>query len=216
MRVRLLMGPGGSGKTPFAQRVASEHDIHYISTGQIFRDAIVDNTELGKQVKQVLDSGGVVDNDIVNKLMSEELFKASSMDKVILIGGYPRNMNQAMHLENLLYHKGTEVELCIIIDKPLTLLVDRVTSRRVCVKCGKLINLKDNPQIENETCDLCGGFLYRRAEDQRDRYMKKYLEYVEKTAPVIENLIDRKKTLYVLNPEDVDLSDWDSWTPKAT
>ncbi len=216
MRVRLLMGPGGSGKTPFAKRVQEQHDIYYISTGEIFREAVRNNTDLGKKVKNVLDTGGIVDNETVNNLVSKALFEASKQDKVIVLGGYPRNMHQAMHLENLLYHKGTEVELCLIIDKPLMLLVDRVTNRRVCVKCGKLINLKENPQIVNETCPECGGFLYRRAEDQRDRYMKKYLEYVENTAPVVENFMDRNKTKYILNPEDIELSDWDSWVPDET
>lgn len=216
MRVRLLMGPGGSGKSPFAQSIAQENDIYYISTGDIFRTAIKNNTELGKEVKSVIDAGGVVDNNTVNALMAEEIFKASKENKIILIGGYPRNMNQAMYLENLLYHKGTEVEMAIIIDKPLMLLVDRVTNRRVCVRCGDLINLKDDPSIINETCPQCGGFLYRRAEDQRDRYMKKYLEYVENTAPVIENLIDRNKVFYIHNPLEMDFSTWETWTPKET
>src|SRR5699024_204438 len=114
MRVRLVMGPGGSGKGTFAKKLAKDHEFYHISTGNIFREAINDNTDLGKKVKYTIDSGGVVDNDTVNQLISKELFKASKQDKIVLIDGYPRNMQQWMHLENVLYHKGTEVELAII------------------------------------------------------------------------------------------------------
>lgn len=208
------MGPGGSGKGTFAKRLAKEHEFYHISTGNIFRKAINDNNELGQKVKGVIDSGGVVDNETVNQLISKELFKASKQDKIVLIDGYPRNMQQSMHLENLLYHKGTEVELAIIIDQPLMVLVDRVTNRRVCVSCGRLYNLKVDEDTQGGVCPECGGFLYQRDEDQRDRYMKKYLEYVENTAPVIENLMDRHKALYIHNPESIDVSDWDEWKPK--
>lgn len=213
MRVRLVMGPGGSGKGTFAANLAKQHDFYHISTGNIFRDAINEKTELGLKVKDTIDSGQVVDNDTVNQLISRELFKASKQDKIILIDGYPRTMQQSMHLENLLYHKGTEVELAILIDQPLMVLVERVTNRRICNSCQKLFNLKVD-KIDDGICPECGGFLYQRDEDQRDRYMKKYLEYVENTAPVIENLMDRHKTLYIHNPETVDTTDWENWKPQ--
>lgn len=214
MRVRLVMGPGGSGKGPFAKRLAEKHDFYHISTGEIFREAINQDSELGKRIRDDVDSGKVVSNDIVNQLISQELHKASKEDKIILIDGYPRNMQQSMHLENLLYHKNCELELAILIDKPLMVLVDRVTNRRLCNSCKKLYNLKLQPELENGICPECGGFLYQRDEDRRDRYMKKYMEYVENTAPVIENYMDREKTLYIHNPETVDISDWENWKPE--
>lgn len=214
MRIRLVMGPGGSGKGTFAARLAKEHDFYHISTGNIFRDAINSKTDLGLKVKETIDSGGVVDNETVNQLISHEIFKASKQDKIVLIDGYPRNMQQSMHLENLLYHKKTEVELAIIIDQPLMVLIDRVTNRRVCNSCGKLYNMKIDKEIKDGRCPSCGGYLYQRDEDQRDRYMKKYIEYVENTAPVIENFMDRDKILYIHNPEKTDISDWENWKPK--
>lgn len=211
MRVRLLMGPGGSGKGPFAQRLAKKHDFYHISTGQLFRDAITEETELGLDIKALVDSGDVVDNYTVNQLVAQELFKASKENKIVVIDGYPRNRHQAMYLENLLYHANTELEFAMIIDQPLMALVERVTSRRICSSCGVLYNLQLEKNIINNTCPACGGYLVMRPEDTRSRYMKKYLEYVELTAPVIENLIDRHKVIYIQDPENVDISDWDTW-----
>ena len=119
-----------------------------------------------------------------------------------------------MHLENLLYHKNSEMELAILIDKPLMVLVDRVTNRRLCASCKTLFNLKDHPELENGVCPNCGGMLYLRDEDSRERYMKKYMEYVENTAPVIENFMDRSKTRYIHNPETVEIDDWETWEPE--
>lgn len=214
MRVRLVMGPGGSGKGTFAKRLAEKHDFYHISTGNIFRDAIQNRTELGLKVQEMVDSGDVVDNAIVNQLISQEIFKASKQDKIILIDGYPRNMQQSMHLENLLYHKGAEVELAIIIDKPLMELVETVTGRRVCSNCGNMFHIQKDNDLEKGICPECGGHLFIRKEDERHQYMKKYLEYVQLTAPVIENLIDRHKTIYVRNPLDVDFTDWEDWKPE--
>ena len=175
----IFLGPPGAGKGSLAVKVAQDYKIPHISTGDIFRAAIKNQTPLGVKVKAIIDSGSLVSDDITCALVKERLAEADCKNGFIL-DGFPRTIPQAEALET--FCPDVTVVNFTIADE---VVVDRLSTRRVCKKCGENYNIVSvKPKVEG-ICDKCGGELYQRDDDKPESITHRMEVYREQTEPLI-------------------------------
>ncbi len=174
----IIFGPPGSGKGTQGARIAEKLKIKRISTGDIFRDHIKRQTELGKMADKLIIEGKLVPDDITNSMVKESV---AGLDSYIL-DGYPRNMIQARFLEEEI----APTEKVIHLDAPEDLIIKRLVNRRVCSKCKANFNLLFMPPKSEGVCDKCGGKLIQRDDDNEDSVKKRLEVYKRQSEPVIE------------------------------
>lgn len=184
MRI-ILMGPPGAGKGTQADLIKNAYHIPHISTGEMFREAIKSQTELGKLAKSYIDKGELVPDSVTVALVKERLSK-SDCTKDFMLDGFPRTVNQAQELESILEELNMPLDFSLNIDVDLDLLIDRAVGRRVCPKCGSgyhITNLK--PQVDG-ICDNCGSELIQRKDDTLETVTNRLKVYVNQTKPLID------------------------------
>ncbi len=181
--ILILLGPPGAGKGTQAKLLAAAFSIPHISTGDMFRDQKARGTELGKKVQAIMDSGGLVTDDITNSMVDERLARADVMSGCIL-DGYPRTVGQAEHLDRLLAKLGRGVDRVLSYEVSEEALVDRIGGRRSCPACGAVYHLTQNPPSRVGTCDKEGVALVQREDDKPEKVRNRMQEYAAKTAPL--------------------------------
>ena len=181
----LLFGPPGAGKGTQAKKIQNEYDIPHISTGDIFREAILKGTPLGEQVRHYIEKGELVPDSLVNELVKERL-QEKDVKKGFILDGYPRTIEQAKFLDEILEEKGKELSAVIFLDISEDESVKRITSRRICPNCGKVYNLITMPPKQNNKCDVCGTELIQRDDDKEEVVRHRYNVYMKQTLPIIE------------------------------
>ena len=175
----IFLGPPGAGKGSLAVKVAKDYNIPHISTGDIFRAAIKNQTELGKKVKSIIDAGGLVSDDITCALVQERLAQPDCKNGFIL-DGFPRTIPQADELG-----KFCQDVTCVNFTIADDIVIKRLSTRRVCKKCGANFNvLTKAPKVEG-VCDECGGELYQRDDDKQESILHRMDVYREQTEPLI-------------------------------
>ena len=175
----IFLGPPGAGKGSLAVKVAKDYNIPHISTGDIFRAAIKNQTELGKKVKSIIDAGGLVSDDITCALVQERLAEPDCKNGFIL-DGFPRTIPQADALA-----KFCPDVTCVNFTIADDIVIKRLSTRRVCKKCGANFNiLTKAPKVEG-VCDECGGELYQRDDDKQESILHRMDVYREQTEPLI-------------------------------
>ncbi len=179
--ILILFGPQGSGKGTIASRVGAKlGGIPHISTGDMLRDEVKRATEIGKNAAPIMNSGGLVPDAVVNKLLEDRLSKDDAKNGFIL-DGYPRNITQAHELET-----KYKVDAAVLLNVPVWLLLSRLTNRRVCRNCGEVYNLVNlNPKKEG-VCDKCGGEVYQRDDDKEEAIKERFATYERVTMPLVE------------------------------
>ena len=192
----IFLGPPGAGKGTLAAKVASAYNIPHISTGDIFRAAIKNQTKLGKKVKSIIDSGALVSDDITCELVKERLAQSDAQNGFIL-DGFPRTIVQAEMFEKIC--KDVTVINFVIKDE---VVINRLATRRVCKSCGANYNTLSLPPKKEGVCDSCGGVLYQRDDDKHDAIIHRMEVYREQTEPLISFYKERK----LLSDMDVSLS----------
>lgn len=155
----ILLGPPASGKGTQAEILAEHFKIPAISMGQVLRNEVKQQTEIGKQVENVLNSGGLVSNDLTNKILWNRLEQPDCQNGFIL-DGFPRTQIQAKFLATKI-----KIDKAFLIQISDQEVVNRLSSRRTCSKCGDVYNLKTNPSKQENICDKCGGQLIQREDD---------------------------------------------------
>lgn len=176
----IFLGPPGAGKGTLAVKVAEAYKIPHISTGDIFRAAIKDQTELGLKVKAIIDSGGLVSDDITCALVKERLESPDTKAGFIL-DGFPRTIPQAEMFDGIC--PEVAVVNFVIADE---IVVTRLSTRRTCKKCGANFNIKTlKPKVDG-VCDNCGGELYQRDDDKEEAIRHRMEVYREQTEPLID------------------------------
>jgi adenylate kinase len=180
----VLLGPPGAGKGTQAVVLAEEWEIPHISTGDMFRQAVKDETTMGKKAKEYMDKGLLVPDEVVVGLVEERLGRSDAAEGFIL-DGFPRTIAQADALAGIIHSMGYILDAVINIVVPEDLLVKRLAGRRVCRNCGATYHVEFNPPKEEGKCDKCGGELYQRDDDQEETVRKRLKEYDEKTSPLI-------------------------------
>lgn len=181
----LMMGPPGAGKGTQAAKLVKEFNIPQISTGDMFRAAVKEGTELGKQAKACMDEGKLVPDEVTIGIVRERLAKEDCQNGFIL-DGFPRTVAQAEALTKILSDMGKSLTRVLNIHVPSEDLIGRAVGRRICKKCGATYHIKYNaPKVEG-VCDECGGELYQRDDDTVETMTNRLNVYVQSTRPLIE------------------------------
>ena len=181
----LLMGPPGAGKGTQAAELVKKFQIPHISTGDMFRAAVKEGTELGKQAKACMDSGKLVPDEVTIGIVKERLAKDDCKQGFIL-DGFPRTVEQADALNGILSELGMKLTRVLNIHVPAEDLIERAIGRRICKKCGATYHVKFNPTKSDGVCDNCGGELYQRKDDNEETMKNRLSVYEASTKPLID------------------------------
>lgn len=181
----ILMGLPGAGKGTQASEIVKQFPIPHISTGDMFRKAIKDETELGKEAKSYMDRGKLVPDEVTVGIVKERLSEDDAK-KGFLLDGFPRTLEQAEALSKIMTELGRKIDAVINIEVPEEELMNRLTGRRVCEVCGTTYHLVFNPPKVDGVCDLDGGKLYQREDDNPETVAKRLEVNVKQSKPILE------------------------------
>ena len=181
----LIMGPPGAGKGTQAETLTAKLDIPHISTGDMFRKAISEGTELGKKAKEYMDAGQLVPDEVTIGIVKERLSEEDCR-KGFLLDGFPRTVPQAEALEGILRELGMELDAVLNVAVPDEKLVARLTGRRICRQCGASYHVLYNAPKQEGICDACQGELYQRSDDSEETATNRLSVYHQNTAPLID------------------------------
>ncbi|MBR6037925.1 MAG: adenylate kinase [Candidatus Methanomethylophilaceae archaeon] len=185
----VLLGPPGSGKGTQGEKLCSEFGYVKLSTGDMLREAVKNQTELGKKAKTYMDAGALVPNDLIIGLMKEKM--AAANGKVIL-DGFPRTLEQADALAEQM-----DVDIALNLDVADEELIKRITMRRSCPSCNAVYHLVHNPPKKDGVCDKCGSELYQRDDDTEATVLNRLRTYREKTMPLVGYYYAKKKLVTI-------------------
>lgn len=180
MRI-VFLGPPGSGKGTQAQILAQTLGIPQISSGDLLREAVQNNTLAGKKAKSYMEKGELVPDSIVIELVQERI----KDDKAYILDGFPRNIEQAEKLDNVLSELGLPLDHVVNIEVPLEKLIERLSGRLTCKECNAIYHRVYNPPKKEGICDVCGGELFQRSDDTKAAITQRFETYKKQTEPVI-------------------------------
>lgn len=181
----ILLGPPGAGKGTQAVRIVEKYGIPHISTGDIFRDNIKRQTELGKKAQEYMNKGELVPDDLVIEIATDRLLR-DDCKKGFLLDGFPRTVYQAEKLDEFMQAHGGNIDHVINLEVGDDLLIFRLTGRRVCKQCGASFHVVNIPPKVEGICDKCGGELVQRADDTEETVKNRIAVYKEQTMPLID------------------------------
>lgn len=178
----LLFGAPGAGKGTQSELLVSREKMVQISTGDLFRNAIKNKTELGILAQSYMDKGALVPDSVVIGMVEEVLTKLSGTS--FILDGYPRNIAQAKALDELLARINVKLDRAVFLDVPNEILMSRLTGRRVCKNCAAVYHVISKPSKADGVCDKCGGEVIQRNDDKADVIESRLKAYDEHTAPL--------------------------------
>jgi len=181
----VFLGPPGAGKGTQAKILIERYGIPQISTGDMLREHRAKGTELGKKAQEYMDKGQLVPDEIILGMVKERLSQPDCQ-KGFILDGFPRTVAQAEALDKLLSEMGKKLDFALALIVPDELLVERLTGRRTCKSCGMMYHIKYKPPQVEGKCDVCGGELYQRPDDNEETVRNRLKVYHEQTAPLIE------------------------------
>ena len=187
----IMLGAPGAGKGTIASQMKERYGLPHISTGDIFRENIKNNTELGKLAKSYIDKGALVPDDVTINMTVDRLFGDDCKDGFIL-DGFPRDIKQAEGLDNAFDKSGRKIDLVILVDATDKQISDRLSGRRVCENCGETYHLVNMPPKKDGICDKCNGKLIHRKDDTEEVILGRLKTYHEQTQPLIDYYKSRK------------------------
>ncbi len=173
----ILLGPPGSGKGTQASITKEKYNIPHISTGDIFRYNIKNNTELGQLASSYINEGKLVPDSVTINMVQDRI-NQDDCKNGFLLDGFPRNIDQADALANM-----TDIDCALLIDQSYEVIIPRMAGRRVCRDCGETLNIQN---LKEDKCPKCGGALYQRDDDREEVVLKRLKEYEKQTFPLIE------------------------------
>lgn len=181
----ILLGAPGAGKGTIALQMKDRYKLPHISTGDIFRENIKNNTELGKLAKSYIDKGALVPDDVTTNLIVDRLTH-DDCKKGFILDGFPRNNAQAKSLDEAFEKSGNKIDLVILVDATDEQIADRLSGRRVCENCGHIYHIVNIPPKVEGVCDKCGGKLIQRKDDSKEVIQDRLKTYHEITKPLID------------------------------
>ena len=176
----IIFGAPGSGKGTYSSRLEAHLGVVVIAMGDIFRKSIKENSDLGQKVKTYVEKGLLVPDEIVIEVLKQRLTKVPK-DKGFILDGYPRTLDQAKILQSVV-----DIDVILLLDVPDWIMIERLSTRRICKKCGTVYNVRFlKPKVEG-ICDKCGGELYQRADDTAEVIKQRLEVYLDQTKPLVE------------------------------
>jgi len=191
------MGLPGAGKGTQAEKINEAYNVPHISTGDMFRLAIKEGTELGKKAKNYLDEGALVPDEVTNGIVEERLSKDDCKDG-FLLDGFPRTIPQAEALQEITTKLDQKLDYVIHVDVPEEKLLERLTGRRVCPSCGATYHVVYNPPKQEGICDKDGSELIQREDDTEETVQKRLAVNIEQTKPLL-NFYEKQGILLTIN-----------------
>ncbi|OFZ11220.1 MAG: adenylate kinase [Bdellovibrionales bacterium RBG_16_40_8] len=199
----LLFGPPGAGKGTQSAFLVERHGMKHISTGDLFRVAIKNNTPLGQEAKNYMDKGKLVPDSVTINMVAEVL--QSLKGASFVLDGFPRNVAQGEALEALLDRVNLNLDKAIFIEVPINELTERLSGRRVCRNCGAVYHIATKPLKNGKNCDSCGGTdIYQRDDDKPESIVTRLNVYADFTKPLKEYYRKKNKLVEVDGREDVE------------
>ncbi len=196
MRI-ILLGPPGGGKGTVAKKLQEDFKIPVISTGEILRGEMAKGTQLGKEVKGIIARGELVPDEIILKLIRKRI-EEEDCQKGYIFDGFPRNLEQAKSLDRLYRQMDQDIDQVFYFEIPFEQVIERLSKRRVCRKCGANFNLSFNPPKKENVCDFCGGELYQRVDDKEETIKNRLMVFEKQTLP-LKDYYQKKKILTTLD-----------------
>lgn len=181
----ILLGPPGAGKGTQAETLVKETGLAHVSSGDLFRAALRDKTELGMRAKEYMDKGELVPDAVVIDMILERIDQPDCA-KGVIFDGFPRTVEQAEALKTALAEQNNHIGTVIYIDVPQGVLLQRISGRRTCKGCGAVYNIFFFPPASEGICDKCGGELYQRSDDTEETARNRLDVYFKQTMPLIE------------------------------
>ncbi|HWL11429.1 MAG TPA: adenylate kinase [Ureibacillus sp.] len=200
----VLMGLPGAGKGTQAERIVEKYNIPHISTGDMFRAAMKEETELGLQAKSFIDKGELVPDEVTIGIVRERLGK-NDCQKGFLLDGFPRTVAQADALEGILSELNKQIDYVINIEVNKDILMERLTGRRICKQCGATYHLVFNPPAIEGKCDKCGGELYQRADDNEETVANRLEVNLQQTQPLLDFYNEKGYLRNIDGEQDIDM-----------
>lgn len=195
----IIFGAPGSGKGTYASRLQAKLGVDVIAMGDIFREIMKEDTELGRKVKGYVEKGLLVPDEIVVDVLKHRLSKIQE-GKGFILDGYPRTLEQAKILGDI-----AKIDVIILLMVPDWIIIERLSTRRICKNCGAVYNIRFlKPKVEN-VCDKCGGPLYQRSDDTPEVIKKRIQIYEEQTKPILQFFKERKVPFVVANCDTLDM-----------
>ena len=193
----VFLGPPGSGKGTYSNITSKWLGIPVIATGDMLRGSIEKGTPLGEKVRKFLESGELVPDDIMEKVISDAL-DSEAADNGIIFDGFPRTVAQAEILQRLLENRGNKLDLVIELYSDDDEIIRRLSNRRVCPKCNAIYNLITSPPRDDNKCDICGTRLIQREDDKPETIRHRLSVYRKQTAPLLEFYRNQKDLKYFI------------------
>lgn len=181
----VLLGPPGAGKGTQAKSISNRYSIPHISTGDIFRKNISENTPLGVEAKKYIDNGQLVPDEVTINMVKDRLTHDDCREGYLL-DGFPRTVQQAEALEEFLLNRSEKIDTALLIDVPMSFILERMTGRRVCPSCGASYHVKFNPPSTEGKCDVCGSDVIQRKDDTEETVSERLDVYQKQTQPLID------------------------------
>ncbi len=194
--ILILLGAPGVGKGTQGALISKEYNIPQISTGDILRSEVRNETELGKKAKVYMDKGELVPDDVIIGMM-ENRIKQDDCKNGFILDGFPRTVAQAEAFDVMLKKNGLELHRVLLIDVPEEEIIERLTGRRVCPNCGAVYHIKNNPPKKEGVCDKCGSKLVQRDDDKEEVVRNRLEVYRKNTMPLIDYYTKTSKLVKV-------------------
>lgn len=195
----VIFGAPGSGKGTYASRLHAQLGVEVIAMGDIFREMMKENSDLGRKIKSYVEKGALVPDNIVNEVLKKRLSKIPA-EKGFMLDGYPRTVQQADNLEKIV-----KIDSVILLVVPDWIIVERLSTRRICRNCGTVYNIRFlKPKIEG-ICDKCGGQLYQRSDDTPEVIKNRLKIYEAQTQPLLQKFREKNIPFVVADCDKLDM-----------
>lgn len=204
MRI-VLLGPPGAGKGSVAALIKDRYDLLHISTGDILREEIRKESPLSKEIKSFIERGALVPDEVITKMVDQKLTKDLNATQGFMLDGYPRNDSQAKELDAILKRIDSSLDFVLNLEATLPLILNRISGRRICKKCGAVYHLTNKPPKSAGVCDVCSGPLFQRSDDNEETIKNRMSVYNISTSPILEYYRQQDKLVTFNGDKETDI-----------